>query len=72
LKAPDHDVDLFLEATLRDMIRVWRGDVTLARALDTGRLRADGATKMLRALPRWLGISALAHVPSARAGAKAA
>src|SRR5262245_60843959 len=49
LKAPDHDVDLFLEATLRDMIRVWRGDVTLARALETGRLRADGATKMLRA-----------------------
>ena len=70
-KAPDHNVDLFLEATLRDMIYVWRGDLPLARALDTGRLSAHGATKAQRALPRWLGISPLAHVQTARADAKA-
>ena len=71
LKPRDHDVDLFLEATLRDMIYVWRGDLTLTRALDTGRLCAHGTTRARRALPRWLGISPLAHVQTARADAKA-
>jgi hypothetical protein len=51
---------------------VWRGDLSLARALDTGRLRAHGATRVQRALLRWLGISSLAHVLSVRADAKAA
>lgn len=67
LTKPDHNVDLFLEATLRDMIYVWRGDLPLARALDTGRLRAQGTVRTQRALPRWLAISPLARVHSARA-----
>jgi hypothetical protein len=69
LTAPDHDVDLFLEATLPDMIYLWRGDLPLARALDTGRLSAHGTAQAERALSRWLAISPLAHVPSARAEA---
>ncbi len=72
LKAPDHDIDLFLEATLGDLIYLWRGDLPLTRALDSGRLRAHGTTKAQRALPRWFGFSPLAHVQSARADAKAA
>lgn len=72
LKAPDQNVDLFLEATLRNMIYVWRGDLTLARALDTGRLHAHGTRYAERALPQWLGVSPLAHVQSARANAQAA
>jgi len=67
LKKPDHDIDLFLEASLRDMIYVWRGDLLLRRALDTGRLRAHGTVKAQRALSRWLAISPLAHVQSAGA-----
>src|SRR5262245_11792663 len=71
LTAPDHSVDLFVETTLRDMIYVWRGDLTLARALDDGRLRAHGTGATQRALSRWLGISILAHVRSARADPRA-
>jgi DNA-binding HxlR family transcriptional regulator len=71
LSAPDHDVDLFLAAKLRDLIYVWRGDVTLSRAIDTGRLQVHGTARARRALPRWLGISPLAHVASARADARA-
>jgi DNA-binding HxlR family transcriptional regulator len=67
LKQPDQNVDLFVEATLRDMIHVWRGDLQLARALDSGRLRVHGTIGAQRALSRWLGISPLAHVRSARA-----
>ena len=66
LKAPDHDVDLFLESKLPDMIYVWRGDLTLARAIDMGRLRVHGTTRARRALARWLGISPLANVQSVR------
>jgi len=72
LKAPGQDIDLFLEATLRDMIYVWRGDLTLARALATGRLRTHGTGIVRRALSGWLGISPLASVQSARTDAKAA
>jgi DNA-binding HxlR family transcriptional regulator len=72
LKAPDQNVALFLEVMLCDMIYLWRGDLTLARALETGRLCAHGTSKAQRALPRWLGISTLAHVRSARTDAQAA
>jgi DNA-binding HxlR family transcriptional regulator len=71
LKPPAQDVDLFLEATLPDMIYLWRGDLSLARALDSGRLRVHGTRAAQRALGRWLGIARLAHVPSARADAPA-
>jgi len=70
LKAPDQNVDLFLEATLPDMIYVWRGDLALAQALDAKRLRIHGNSVAQRALSRWLGISPLAHVQSARADAQ--
>jgi DNA-binding HxlR family transcriptional regulator len=72
LKAPDQQVDLFIESTLRDMIYVWRGDLDLSRALDTGRLQADGTSAARRALARWLGISVLANVQSARLDARVA
>jgi DNA-binding HxlR family transcriptional regulator len=71
LKPPARDVDLFLEATLPDMIYLWRGDLSLPRALDSGRLRVHGTSAAQRGLGRWLGISPLAHVPSARADAHA-
>jgi len=70
LKAPDQNVDLFLETTLPDMIYLWRGDLTLAQALDARRLRIHGTSMAQRALSRWLGISPLAHVESARADAQ--
>jgi DNA-binding HxlR family transcriptional regulator/putative sterol carrier protein len=66
LEAPDQNVDLFLEAALPDMIYVWRGDVTLRKALASERLRVHGTSSAQRALSSWLGISSLAHVRSAR------
>jgi hypothetical protein len=59
-------------ATLRDMIYVWRGDLALTRAIDEGRLEAHGTSAARHALPRWFGISRLAHLQSARADARAA
>jgi DNA-binding HxlR family transcriptional regulator len=72
LDDPGGEVDLYLSATLRDMIYVWRGDLGLARALEQGRLEAHGTAAARRALPRWLAISTLAHLKSARGDERAA
>ena len=69
-KTPDQNVDLFLEATLPDMIYVRRGDLSLAQALGSRRLHTHGTSMAQRALSRWLGISPLAHVQSARTDAQ--
>ncbi len=66
LDDPGFDIDLYITVSLRDMIRIWRGDLALARAIEDRRVEAHGSARALRALPRWLGISSLAHVKSER------
>ena len=69
LKAPDRDVDLFVETTLTDMIYIWRGDLPLAQAIEAGRLSIHGTSQLRQAFGRWLSISPLAHVESMRQNA---
>lgn len=66
LKDPGFEVDLYLSATLADMIHVWRGDISLASALGTGRLEVLGSSRVQRALPAWLALNPLARVSPAR------
>ena len=68
---PGLEVDLYLACTLPDMIYVIRGDLSLSRALDEERLEALGDRSRLKALGRWLNLSPLAAVPSARPDAVA-
>lgn len=63
---PGFEVDLYVSSSLRDMIYLWRGDLAVASALETGRLKVHGNARASRALPSWLGLSVLAHVGSAR------
>jgi DNA-binding HxlR family transcriptional regulator len=66
---PGIDVDLYLSTTLPDMIYIWRGDLSLADALDEGRFEALGEAWARRALPHWLARSKFVHVkPVAKAG----
>jgi hypothetical protein len=48
------------------MIYIWRGDLALRAAMDSGRLEAHGSARAMKALPRWLGVSVLADVKSER------
>lgn len=57
LEDPGFDVDLYLTTTLPDMIHIWRGDISLTRALDSGRFEAHGPTRLKRALRSWLKLS---------------
>lgn len=57
LADPGFDVDLHLTTTLPDMIRIWRGDLSLTRAQDSGRFDAHGPTRLKRSLRSWLKLS---------------
>lgn len=69
LEEPGYEVDLYLAASVADMVYIWRGDLALGKALETDRLEAIGRASARRALRGWLGISVLAHVQSKRVDA---
>ena len=63
---PGDDVDLYLAATLPDLIYIYNGDLPLPRALSSGRLEALGEARVRRALIDWFNLGPLAAVPSMR------
>lgn len=66
LKPPDHDADVYVEIALVDMIRIWRGDITLARARAEDRILVSADAATASAFERWLAIVPIADVASAR------
>lgn len=65
---PGGETDLFLEATLKDLIRIYRGDVALVDAIENGLLKVDGAPRLLRRLARWFNFGTMARTPPAIGG----
>lgn len=60
---PGHAVAVTVTASLRGMVRVWRGDLTWPEALRTGAVAVTGPETLRRALPRWFTLSDFATVP---------
>jgi hypothetical protein len=60
---PGHPVRVTVEADLRTLIRIWRGDLSWAAALRSGELLLHGEEQARRALPRWFTLSTLAATP---------
>jgi len=60
LEDPGFEVDLHLSASLGDMTEIWRGRLSLNRALASDRLEALGPLRLRRALPAWLGLNTIA------------
>ena len=65
---PGRDTDVHVCATLPDLIRVWRGDISLGRAITDGRLDVHGTTKLRKEFRKWIGIPELAKVRPAVPG----
>lgn len=72
VEEPGFEIDLYVTISLADMIYIWRGDLTVARALDEGRLELLGPSRLRRSFRRWLGIVPVANVRSRRPDAVAA
>ena len=66
LEDPGLEVDLYLESTLPDMIYIVRGDLSLARAMDDGKIEAIGSTQTQRALAKWMNFSPITKIKSKR------
>lgn len=51
------DTDVYITSTLDTMTRVWYGEMDMAAAIDSGRMRVDAAPVYTRRITRWLRIS---------------
>ncbi|MGF1620986.1 MAG: winged helix-turn-helix transcriptional regulator [Rhodomicrobiaceae bacterium] len=69
LHDPGHEVDLFLACTLPDMIYIVRGDLPLARALDTERLEVIGSAHVRDRLADWFNLAPYTAIRSQRGDA---
>jgi len=65
LADPGHAVDLYLAASLRDMTHLYRGDVSLTEACDSGRLEVIGPQGLRDRLGAWLNPGPLAGIAPA-------
>ena len=60
---PGYEVTGTVECSLRTLTRIWRGDDTWSRALQNGGVTVSGPAEARRAIPTWIGQSALSAVP---------
>jgi DNA-binding HxlR family transcriptional regulator len=59
---PGLDVDLYVSCTLRHLIAVWEGDISIQHALKQGYIRTQGNKQLARNMPQWLGVNPYAHI----------
>lgn len=64
---PGLEVDVYVEAQLGAMTRVWLGDLPFSAAVRAGELRLSGPPSLVRRFPSWLLLSHFAAVPRAQA-----
>jgi hypothetical protein len=63
LSDPGFDVDLYIEADIGAMARVWLGDLPFAEAVREKKIRLTGPAPLARQFPHWLLLSPFAVVP---------
>ena len=63
LTDPGHEVELYVEADIGTMARVWLGDLSFADALKSAKVRVTGMPDLVRQFPGWLLLSPFASVP---------
>lgn len=60
---PGYEIAGTVQAHLRSLIEIWRGDVGWARAVLDGSVALSGSADVRRAIPKWLGQSTAAAIP---------
>jgi len=62
LKDPGHEVNLFIQSTLKTMTQIWVGDLSVNKAKRDKLLHLSGDTALKNSMPTWIGCSSLAHI----------
>lgn len=62
---PGFEVDIFVDADLAALTRVWLGEVPIRQAIREGGIKLTGDRQGVRDFPSWLLLSTLAAVPRA-------
>jgi DNA-binding HxlR family transcriptional regulator len=65
---PGFEVDVFVDADLASLTRVWLGEVPIRQAIREGGIKLTGDRQGVRDFPSWLLLSTLAAVPRAAEG----
>jgi DNA-binding HxlR family transcriptional regulator len=63
IKDPGHEVQLYVDADLAALAKVWLGDLKLAEAVRAKQIRIAGAPALVRQFPSWLLLSPFSGVP---------
>lgn len=63
---PGHDVDIYITATLGNLIALWLGDVTVRDAIEAKTVFLDGPRHLLNSAQDWIAQSPLVGVTPAR------
>lgn len=59
-ESPGVDVDLYVRCTLRDLVRVWDGELSTRSALGAKIIQTQGNPRLAKSMPDWLGVSPFA------------
>jgi len=62
---PGKDVDIYVKASVRIMVEVWKGDLGIRDALGDQRITTQGSRQLTKSFPDWLGICLYAHIKPA-------
>ena len=62
---PGREVDLYINSTVRDMVKIWGGDLRLKKALREKLVRANGNIHLKRSMPDWFGVCLYADIQPA-------
>lgn len=52
-KDPGYEIDLWVTASVQDLVRVWMGHIKLSQAIDTGRISLHGSRKEVEEFGTW-------------------
>jgi len=63
---PGKDVDLYINSSVRNLVKVWRGDLDLKKAIRENLVRTHGNTQLARSMPDWFGICLYADIEPAQ------
>jgi len=69
---PGFDIDLYVEADLAAMAKVWLGDAQFDSVLRSNEVRLIGSRDLAKAFPSWLMLSKFAGVPRPQRAAASA